>query len=89
MRDRDAERATGLESWLGLLADEFANRILPIDRAVADEWGNLNAAADRKGVDSLIAATARVHALTVVTRNTADFEPLGVRLLDPWSPLAQ
>lgn len=60
--------------------------MLPIDHASAEEWGRLNAAADRKSVDSLIAATARVHGLTVVTRNTRDFAGLGVPLLDPWLP---
>lgn len=79
----------GYESWLAQLADEFAERLLPVDRAVADEWGRLNATANRKGIDSLLAATARVHALTVVTRNTADFEPLGVQILDPWLSSAQ
>ena len=79
----------GYESWLAQLADEFAERLLPVDRAVADEWGRLNATADRKGIDSLLAATARVHALTVVTRNTAGFESLGVQILDPWLPSAQ
>lgn len=84
LRPRDGTRAATYESWLAQLADEFAERVLPVDRAVADEWGRLNAAADRKGVDSLLAATARVHGLTVVTRNTVDFEPLGVPVVDPW-----
>ena len=88
VRPRDRARAAAFESWLARLTEEFAERLLPVDRLVADEWGRLNAAADRKGVDSLLAATARVHALTVVTRNTADFESLGVPVLNPWLPVA-
>lgn len=87
VRPRDRARAVTYESWLAQLTDEFAERLLPIDGVVAEEWGRLNADADRKDVDSLLAATARVHALTVVTRNTADFEPLGVPLLNPWLPV--
>lgn len=86
LRPRDRPRAAAYESWLNELTDEFAERLLPVDRAIADEWGRLNVSADRKGIDSLLAATARVHTLTLVTRNTADFEPLGVALLNPWLP---
>jgi predicted nucleic acid-binding protein len=51
---------------------------------VAEEWGRLNAPAERKTVDSLIAATARLHDLTVATRNTADFEGCDVAMLNAW-----
>jgi predicted nucleic acid-binding protein len=51
---------------------------------VAEEWGRLNAPAERKTVDSLIAATARVHQLAVATRNTADFDGCEVSLVNPW-----
>ena len=53
---------------------------------MAEEWGRLNAPADRKSVDSLIAATARLHYLTLVTRNTSDFDGCDVPLLNPWQP---
>jgi len=53
---------------------------------VAEEWGRLNAPADRKSVDSLIAATARLHGLTIVTRNAADFDGCDIPLLNPWQP---
>ena len=66
------------------MRNRFAGRILPVDARVADEWGRLNATAARNTVDSLIAATASVHELTVVTRNTKDFEGCDVPLLDPW-----
>ncbi len=82
--DRDPDQAEVFARWLGELRSRFVDRILPIDARVADEWGRLNAVASRNTVDSLIAATARVHELTVVTRNTRDFEGCGVSLLDPW-----
>jgi predicted nucleic acid-binding protein len=84
LRDRDAAQAEVFARWLGELRSRFAERILAIDARVADEWGRLNAAASRSTVDSLIAATARVHGLTVVTRNTRDFEGCDVPLLNPW-----
>lgn len=86
LRGRDSAQADVFARWLGELHTTFADRILPIDVRVADEWGRLNAVMPRNTVDSLIAATARVHDLTVVTRNTGDFEGCGVRLLNPWQP---
>lgn len=84
LRARDPSQAEVFITWLGELHTHFAERILPIDVRVAEEWGRLNAIATRNTVDSLIAATARVHGLTVVTRNTGDFEDCGVLLLNPW-----
>lgn len=84
LRDRDPAQAEVFASWLGDLGTRFADRIVPVDVRVAEEWGRLNAAATHNTVDSLIAATARVHGLIVVTRNTGDFEGCGVPLLNPW-----
>ncbi len=84
LRDRDAAQAEVFARWLGELRNRFVDRILPVDARVADEWGRLNASASRNTVDSLIAATARVHELTVVTRNTKDFQSCDVLLLNPW-----
>ena len=84
LRDRDPAQAEVFASWLGELRTRFADRIMPIDDRVAEEWGRIDAAATRNTVDSLIAATARVRGLTVVTRNTDDFEGCGVPLLNPW-----
>jgi predicted nucleic acid-binding protein len=84
LRPRDARQAELIALWLDELARRFSPRILPVDTRVAEEWGRLSAKADRGAVDCLIAATARVHELTVVTRNTADFEDYEVALLDPW-----
>jgi predicted nucleic acid-binding protein len=86
LRGRDPAQAEVFASWLGELHIRFADRILSIDAHIAEEWGRLNAAAIRNTVDSLIAATARIHGLTVVTRNTGDFEGCGVPLLNPWQP---
>jgi predicted nucleic acid-binding protein len=89
LRARDPNQADVFATWLEQLRDHFADRILSIDDRVAEEWGRLNAPAERKTVDSLIAATARVHDLTVATRNTADFEACDVAVLNPWQPRRQ
>ncbi len=86
LRGRDPGQAEVFANWLGELHARFAERIVPIDARVAEEWGRLNAAATRNSTDSLIAATAAVHKLTVVTRNTGDFDGCGVPLLNPWQP---
>ena len=84
LRGRDPRQADVFSAWLSELRQRFAERLLAVDGRVADDWGRLNAPADQNTIDSLIAATARVHELTVVTRNTADFEGCDVPLLDPW-----
>ena len=86
LRGRDPAQAEVFARWLAELHTRFAERILAIDARIAEEWGRLNAAATRNSVDSLIAATARIHGLIVVTRNTDDFEGCGVPLLNPWQP---
>lgn len=86
LRDRDPDQAEVFAAWLAQLREHFGDRILPIDDRVADAWGHLNAPFERKTVDSLIAATARVHGLVVVTRNTGDFDGCDVPVLDPWRP---
>ena len=76
-----------LRVWLEQdLVGWLEDRILPVDHAVADEWGRLTAASKRTlpATDSLIAATALVHNLRVVTRNTKDFEFPGLELVNPW-----
>src|SRR5438094_450156 len=84
LRGRDPEQAARFDEWLSELRDRFADRILPLDDRAADQWGRLNAAAPRKTVDSLIAATAHSRGLTVVTGNTRDFAGCDVPLIDPW-----
>lgn len=83
VRRRDRAQADRLGRWLDDLGRHYADRVLPVDRAVADEWGRLRAIRSVPVMDALIAATARVHGLTLVTRNTKDVAGLGVPLLNP------
>lgn len=85
LRRRDPGQAEVFDAWLGRLRQEFADRLLSIDEQVALEWGALNAADPLPAVDGLLAATAKVHGLTVVTRNVADFARAGVPVLDPFA----
>jgi predicted nucleic acid-binding protein len=81
---RDVQGSAGLQAWLEGLRLLFAERILGIDDSIARRWGRLAGNTDLPAIDGLIAASALVHDLTVVTRNTKDFAPSGVRLIDPW-----
>ena len=82
---RDARQGAVLRGWLDQrVIPSFDGRILPVDQAVALCCAALHVPDPRPAHDVLIAATALVHGLTLVTRNTADFAPLGVALLDPW-----
>jgi predicted nucleic acid-binding protein len=84
IRRRDEPAALALESWLHRLSESFADRVLAVDAVVADRWGRLNVPDPVPTVDGLLAATALVHDLTLVTRNARDVARTGVRLLDPW-----
>ncbi|MBV8972213.1 MAG: type II toxin-antitoxin system VapC family toxin [Sphingomonadaceae bacterium] len=82
---RDAAAGRVLRRWLDQdVVRAFHGRILPVDVAVARRCAPLHAPDPRPDRDALIAATALVHALTVVTRSVADFSGAGVPLLDPW-----
>ncbi|QOG21614.1 MULTISPECIES: type II toxin-antitoxin system VapC family toxin [Bradyrhizobium] len=86
----DGRRRTALAAWLTHdLPARFAERVLPIDHAVAERWGDLMAQSRRSGVvlsvmDGFFAATALANSLTLVTRNVKDFAPFGLSLLNPW-----
>lgn len=84
---KDAGQGDVLRAWLEQhVLPEFAGRTLPIDTAVAQRCARLHVS-DRKGErDALIAATALVHGMSVVTRNVADFEHTGVLIINPWEP---
>lgn len=85
MERRNAQQGAVLRRWLeDEVVKRLALRILPIDSAIARLCARLHVPDPRPERDALIAATALVHGLTVVTRNTADFEPMGVPLLNPW-----
>lgn len=84
----NGRRRSRIISWLEIeLPDWFGERVLPIDAAVADEWGRLTARLKQPlpAIDSLIAATALKHRLTVVTRNVGDFAAADVEIIDPWN----
>lgn len=85
IRRRDAVAALALEQWLLRLRETFADRVLPVDERVADRWGALSVPDPLPAVDGLLAATALVHDLTLVTRNVRDVTRTGVRLLDPFA----
>jgi hypothetical protein len=93
-RMSQGRRRMQMEEWFERgVSDRFAGRLVLVDAAVADAWGRLRAARETSGrplpvVDGLLAATARVHGLTLVTRNLRDFADTGVALLDPWSPVS-
>lgn len=84
-------RRTALDVWLRSdLPLRFSGRILNIDQEVADGWGQLSALTSARGanvavIDGLLAATATVNDLTLVTRNTRDVAATGVSLLNPWT----
>ncbi len=84
LRRRDPVRADAYEGWLATLRRDYADRLLPVTAEVADEWGRMNVSDPVPVVDGLMAATAKVKGLTLVTRNTADVERSGVRMLNPF-----
>jgi predicted nucleic acid-binding protein len=85
IRRRDSAAAAALESWLGRISEAHRDRIVPIDRAIAEEWGRMNAPDPLPVVDGLLAATAKVVGLTLATRNTDDIARSGVSFLNPFS----
>lgn len=85
MERRDPVQGARLRTWMDrYILHEFAARVLPVDTAVALCCAGLHVPDPRPERDALIAATALVHAMTVVTRNSNDFIPTGVRILNPW-----
>ncbi|HEX3554602.1 MAG TPA: type II toxin-antitoxin system VapC family toxin [Thermoanaerobaculia bacterium] len=85
IRRRDQASAEVLERWLHELAATYADRILPVDQAIADQWGRFNVPDPLSMLDSLLAATASLHGMTLVTRNLKDVERTGVDCLNPFS----
>jgi len=82
---RDEAQGSMLRIWLeSHVLPEFADRVLPVDTAVALRCARLHVPDRRSERDALIAATALVHGMGVATRNVADFEPTGVALINPW-----
>ncbi|MCX6970708.1 MAG: type II toxin-antitoxin system VapC family toxin [Verrucomicrobia bacterium] len=87
----EGKKKTKLGGWLeSELLPAFANRVIPLGEAEMNEWAALQADAEKKGhrlpvVDSLIAATARCHGLTLATRNSHDFRHCGIPVHNPWA----
>ena len=83
-RRTDPGAADQLGAWVDGIETTFADRVLPIDAAIARRWGELSANRSLPVIDTLIAATAIRHSLTLVTRNIRDVESTSVPLVDPW-----
>ncbi len=84
LKRRDPDGAEPYEAWLGAVLHDYADRILPVDAEVAEEWGRMSVPDPVPIVDGLMAATAKVRGMTFVTRNTADVARTGARLLNPF-----
>ncbi len=84
IRGGDPAQALAIENWLRAVDKAFSGRILAVDRLVADEWGRLDAGRPLPVIDGLLAATARIHRMTLVTRYTANIAGLDISLLNPF-----
>lgn len=85
MERRNPQQGEVLRKWIeASVMVRYRNRILPIDSFVAQQCARLQVPNSRPERDAMIAAAALVHNLTVVTRNIANFEPMGVRVINPW-----
>lgn len=85
LQARDPRRAAAYDTWLQTLRREYAERLLPVTEEIALEWGRLNAGDPLPVLDGFLAATARVHDLTIVTRNVRDFARTEVAVLNPFA----
>ena len=83
-RSRDKAKAEALERWLIEVTSAFDGRVIGIDNAIADAWGWMSWIRPIAVIDGLMAATAKVHDLTLVTRNEADVANLGAWILNPF-----
>jgi predicted nucleic acid-binding protein len=84
IRRRDVSAAHTLEAWFNKVLANHSERILPVTDAVAEEWGRLNVPNQLPVIDGLLAATAKVHGLTLVTRNVSDVEAAGIPIINPF-----
>lgn len=81
---RDPVADSSLRSWFAGVRNRYGERVLPITEPIVEVWGRLQARRPLPIIDGLLAATALVHALTLVTRNEKDFADIGIPLLNPW-----
>lgn len=84
VRRRDAKSAAALDAWLARVTEMYRDRVVPVDRLVAEEWGRLSVPDPLPVVDGLLAATALAYGLTLATRNVGDVERTGAPILDPF-----
>ena len=84
LRRKDQEQADLLERWLHGLRRSYADHIVGVDPAAAEEWGRMNVPDPLPVIDGLLAATAKAHGWTLVTRNTVDLARSGAALVNPW-----
>jgi len=84
LRKKSPGQCPAFEKWLTRIETDYAGNILPVTDGIADQWGRLQAKQSMPVIDSLLAATAVVHQLTLVTRNTIDFTASGAVLLNPF-----
>ena len=85
LRTKDSKQAHVIEQWLATLYYEFADRVIPVTIDIAEEWGRLGAERPIPTVDGLMAATASVKNMTMVTRNTRHFKDIGLTLSNPFA----
>ena len=85
MRPRDPGRAAALKRWLREVETAFEGRVLGIDNAVSDRWGRMSAIRPVPVIDGLLAATAFINGLTLVTRDDRDVVGLGALILNPFN----
>ncbi len=88
LRRRDPAQAEAFNAWLERLLRDYADRVVPVNDEIAEEWGRMNVPDPLPAVDGLMAATAKARGMTFVTRNTADVARTGVRLLNPFGSSA-
>jgi hypothetical protein len=84
LRTRDPRRSALLSEWIEDVKELYGERVLPVTIAVAEAWGRMRARGPLPTVDGLLAATALVHGLALVTRDTRTAERCGVPYVDPW-----
>ncbi|ASU82963.1 PIN domain-containing protein [Nocardiopsis gilva YIM 90087] len=83
LRRRDPAQADAFDRWLDQIRVSYSERVLPITNEIAEEWARMNVPDPMPVIDGLLAASAKVHGLTLVTRNTKDVMRPGVNLFDP------
>jgi toxin FitB len=82
--ERDRAQAEILYRWLALVRTNYADRTIAVDADVSEVWGRIAAKRPMPVIDGLLAATALVRTLTLVTRNARDFADVGIRVFNPW-----